>query len=551
MIFRFNWKLFLPFVVGGAMTLGSLAYLESEEELQTPSPLSYISNGVLEKENNGKQRVVVLGTGWASLAFINSVDLNQYDVVVVSPRNVSFSVAQTIDDYKLTHHNSIVFLIYTNLRSIMEPIRRILGRLSVKNGTSFIQAECTEINHQESYIVLDQHPIPWVPRESLRIKQWMLVVLELELWIVLKWHHSQVNQRVYVEIRKLLNFVVVGGGPAGILTFKNNLDYIYDDLVKSFPKMVPFCQISMIQSAEHLLNTYDSRISECMYILITSDITEKEFGRSNIKTLLSSRVTEVKPNKIVVLSKIDKKSYEIPFGICVWATGVGPCKITSKFCDSIPEQKNNRAISTDVFLQVIGVPLKNVYAIGDCSTISQHKLLDHIMEVFKEADADSDDKLTIEELVTLVHNNIPKYPQLRSFTDVLKETFVEFDVNKDGFLQFEEFKHLIEKIDSNLTTLPATAQVANQQGAYLAGAVNSKLSDHVEPFKYKHLGSFAYIGHRNAVADIPGAYTGGGFGVWWAWRSIYLAKQFSFKNKMLVSLDWSKALLFGRDISRV
>eukprot|EP01133_Synstelium_polycarpum_P009758 gene9758-11395_t len=382
------------------------------------------------------------------------------------------------------------------LRSIMEPIRRILGRLSVKNGTSFIQAEyCSpyhgvpihvSIPYDKLVIAVGSAPntmgTKGVTENCLFLKEAMDAG-RIRARIMDCFEMASFPGQSESEIRKLLNFVVVGGGPAGVE--------------------------------------------------FAGEIHEKEFGRSNIKTLLSSRVTEVKPNKIVVLSKIDKKSYEIPFGICVWATGVGPCKITSKFCDSIPEQKNNRAISTDVFLQVIGVPLKNVYAIGDCSTISQHKLLDHIMEVFKEADADSDDKLTIEELVTLVHNNIPKYPQLRSFTDVLKETFVEFDVNKDGFLQFEEFKHLIEKIDSNLTTLPATAQVANQQGAYLAGAVNSKLSDHVEPFKYKHLGSFAYIGHRNAVADIPGAYTGGGFGVWWAWRSIYLAKQFSFKNKML------------------
>lgn len=37
-----------------------------------------------------------------------------------------------------------------------------------------------------------------------------------------------------------------------------------------------------------------------------------------------------------------------------------------------------------------------------------------------------------------------------------------------------------------------------------------------------------------------------GFGLW---RSIYLAKQTSPKNIVLVTLDWIKVKLFGRDIS--
>ena len=36
-----------------------------------------------------------------------------------------------------------------------------------------------------------------------------------------------------------------------------------------------------------------------------------------------------------------------------------------------------------------------------------------------------------------------------------------------------------------------------------------------------------------------------------AWRSVYLSKQFGLRNRFLVSVDWVKARLFGRDLSRL
>ena len=35
----------------------------------------------------GRKKIVILGTGWSSFAFLNNIDKNKYDVFVVSPRN--------------------------------------------------------------------------------------------------------------------------------------------------------------------------------------------------------------------------------------------------------------------------------------------------------------------------------------------------------------------------------------------------------------------------------------------------------------------------------
>ncbi|EGG21711.1 calcium-binding EF-hand domain-containing protein [Cavenderia fasciculata] len=564
--FKVEWKtISRPLLVGAALSMSSILHLEGEEKPKNPLDELVL----LKKPSNGKQRIVILGTGWASLAFINNIDPSKYELIVISPRNF----------FLFTPMLASATVGSLEVRSIIEPIRRVLKRIA-KGNCSYIEAECTEINQNENYVVIsDSSPLEGPRPKDIKISYDKLVIAVgsvphtmgtkgvKEHCLFLKEANDALRIRTKVmdcferasfpnqpinEIKRLLHFTVVGGGPTGVESAGELYDFIHDDLVSTFPELVPHCQITLVQSADHLLNTYDAKIIE---------FTEKQFGRSNIQALYGSRVVEVNETTLKVMSKNDKKEYEIPFGMCIWATGVGPRTLTRKFCASVPDQKNQRAITTDAFLRVVGVPNPNVYAIGDCSTITQNKLLDKVADIFKEADVNNDNQLSIDELVQVVQKYTKTYPQLQPIASELPREFKKFDVNKDGFLQLEEFKQLLQNVDSKLTTLPATAQVANQMGAYLAKSLNvdvikNEKNDEIHlpasPFNYKHLGSFAYIGSHTSVAEIPGVnFSGGGLGVWYAYRSIYWEKQFSLKNKVLLSFDWMKSIIFGRDISRI
>jgi NADH:ubiquinone reductase (non-electrogenic) len=96
---------------------------------------------------------------------------------------------------------------------------------------------------------------------------------------------------------------------------------------------------------------------------------------------------------------------------------------------------------------------------------------------------------------------------------------------------------------------PVTAQVAQQEGKYLAKSFN-KLAQgkQVKPFSFRNFGMLAYIGNRKALADTP-QYKSSGFMTFLFWRSAYLTKLVSMKNKILVLFDWTKNVLFGRDVS--
>jgi NADH:ubiquinone reductase (non-electrogenic) len=98
--------------------------------------------------------------------------------------------------------------------------------------------------------------------------------------------------------------------------------------------------------------------------------------------------------------------------------------------------------------------------------------------------------------------------------------------------------------------LPATSQVAQQQGKYLADAFNRRAASlPVRPFRYRHWGMLAYVGMDRALADLE-PVKGRGWATWLFWRSAYLSRIVSVKNKVLVLFDWCKAKIFGRDTSQ-
>lgn len=100
-----------------------------------------------------------------------------------------------------------------------------------------------------------------------------------------------------------------------------------------------------------------------------------------------------------------------------------------------------------------------------------------------------------------------------------------------------------------------TAQVASQQGAYL-GKTLSKLADSradkcIEPFSYNYLGTLAYLGNT-AVGEFNwGMHMVGGLWAMYLWRSVYWSQQVSMRQRVNLSIDWTKRALFGRDISTI
>ena len=195
---------------------------------------------------------------------------------------------------------------------------------------------------------------------------------------------------------------------------------------------------------------------------------------------------------------------------------------------------------------------EGVYAIGDCADVKSAEdpntpgmkvleLTDVASALFKQADTDGNGSVDKNEFVAILSKLSATYPQVRALLPEdgaagadagdshLQSIMDRFDDDKSGALDFREFAKAMAEADARLSSHPATAQVANQQGEYLARTLNAaarerralgeaaKASDDVAPFRYTHLGSFATLGSEQAAMELPGDFISTGFGTMVLW----------------------------------
>lgn len=62
------------------------------------------------------------------------------------------------------------------------------------------------------------------------------------------------------EKKRILHFVVVGGGPTGVEFAAELHDYVYDDLVKLYPQSKDYVKITLVEAGNHILNMYGTSL---------------------------------------------------------------------------------------------------------------------------------------------------------------------------------------------------------------------------------------------------------------------------------------------------
>jgi NADH:ubiquinone reductase (H+-translocating) len=105
----------------------------------------------------------------------------------------------------------------------------------------------------------------------------------------------------------------------------------------------------------------------------------------------------------------------------------------------------------------------------------------------------------------------------------------------------------------SLDHLPGVAEVAIQSGYYAGHRIRVRASGGardagtVKPFRYRDLGSAAYISRGRAVVS-AGPLRTGGFVAWWIWLFIHIATLTGFRNRVGAVLTWW--LAFTKDSRR-
>ena len=517
--------------------VSDMAQLIQDTGLKLGSDASLTSVGDVSK--NQKERIVILGTGWGGASFLKDINTDLYDVTVISPRN----------HFVFTPMLAGACVGTVELRTLCEPIREI------NRHAKFYEATATSVNSQDRSVTcesvicegnsctIESFDVPYdrllitvgaqtntygIPgvKEHCNFLKSIPDARRIKSAIINCFERANLPNLSDDERINCLTFAVIGAGPTGIEFAAELRDFVEQDGPKYYPELIKFVRIKVIEASPTVLAPFDKSLQEEAIKQMQRDVSiidpsvrallPEHFELTEL--LLESSVKEV-GDRIITL----KDGREIPYGMAVWAAGNGPIPLTLQIIDDVGDEQKAMQDSgrgrlvVDPWLRVVGSKGR-ILALGDCACAC----------------------------------SLPRQ-------------------------------------------LPATAQVAAQQGEYIAKLLNKRynfspdpnsedpktlppplkvpgitetsLSDEIagfaitsrtfaKPFQFLNLGILAYTGGGSALAqvtpapNVPSVKGSGKLGNA-VWRSVYLSKQVSWRNRLLVLNDWTNRRMFGRDITRL
>ncbi|ORY77230.1 pyridine nucleotide-disulfide oxidoreductase-domain-containing protein [Leucosporidium creatinivorum] len=453
-----------------------------------------------------KQKLVILGSGWAGYQLLAKVDKQAYDVVLVSP-NTYFAFTPLLAS---TAVGTLEF------RCALEPVRRYgdsvssyqawckkidFKRKKIECLPALVSNVKAKIEKQVEQAALAQlgdapglsTPVPSLPGVKPFTVEYDKLVIAVGAYSqtfntpgVKEYSHflknvgdaRMIRSRILecfelasqptltdIERRNLLSFVIVGGGPTGVEFAAELHDLLASDMLRHYPALAPIARITIYDVGAKILGAFDEGL-----VKYATD----QFARQGVSIKTKRRVTRVNEASIEIAGE-----GEVPFGMLVWSTGL----CASTLVRSITELKHDertQSLTVDGYFNPTwndGKLCEDVFVIGDCAVLEER--------------------------------------------------------------------------------LPATAQVANQEAKHLAKILNNQMRDRAPPppFEFVNQGLLTYIGNWKALFDRSGASGGpkskeAGRLAWLVWRSAYWSQALSLRNKASLAFYWFLNWIFGRSITR-
>ncbi|KAF1985335.1 hypothetical protein K402DRAFT_394679 [Aulographum hederae CBS 113979] len=501
----------------------------------------------LDKTRDGRERVVILGSGWGGYPLSKKLDHKKYQVVIVSPR--SYFVFTPL--LASTSVGTLEF------RTALEPIR------NRRSKTRYIQGWADDVDLYNKTITIeeavadphqglaltgdrdegkDQVQIDYEMRTKLR--KGRLFDLRYDKLVISVGSYSQtfgttgvrehanflkdvgdarkIRKRLLEcfemaalptttdEVRRqILHFAIVGGGPTGIEFSAELHDLLHTDMTKIYPELIQFAKITLYDVSPKVLNMFDAGLQE---------YATDAFSRRGIDIKTSRRIMElanglpgvdpeVQAGRPGLTLKV-KDEEDLGIGMCIWSTGLMMNPFIHKALSAIRRFPPKEVIFKESYQD---------------AEVAQW----HIAR-----DAKTGSIMTNDRLRVMIDAPYPNGDG--SMKAHLRDVFAIGDCS---FIQN--------------TMYPATAQVANQKADWLAKSLNANDLHGDHRFRYNNLGIMAYIGNAKAIVmGAKGVGNMSGTTAWLMWRGVYLSKSISWRNRILIPMYWFLNWAFGRDISR-
>lgn len=476
----------------------------SSTSVPPPAPTSVYSaiQPTVHTRQTGKDtKVVILGTGWAGFNVAKSLSAKQATKInVISPSN-HFVFTPLLPS---TAVGTLEF------RSIQEPIRTI-------PNVHYYQAKAKYIDHVQKEVVctglfdaIEFRVCYDVLVIAVGVKTNTFKTMNIEeregkevFFLKHLYHARAIRNRTIemfemaalpgtseAEARRLLSFIIVGGGPTSCEYAAELHDFLVKDVRKLYPDLIQYVTVHLVEAGPALLGPFDVTLRSYVERLFkTRDI--------NVQTSTAVKGVEVfnSPNYRHEATRANlSNGTSIEFGTMVWSAGLAPVKFVesvSAVASNLPgvappiigRAKNGRLL-VDQYCRVLGHE-GTIWAIGDCC-VNEAQPLPQLAQV-----AQQQAKYIADHLIS---SNAADQP-------------------KNSFRFF---------------SLGSMASVGMFEGIYDGSSVGDP---YAPPPK----------GLRPTLR---------GFWAFCMWRSAYWGKQVSLGNKILIPMYWFKSWMFGRDISK-
>jgi NADH dehydrogenase FAD-containing subunit len=159
--------------------------------------------------------------------------------------------------------------------------------------------------------------------------------------------------------KRLMTFVVVGGGFSGVETVGELNDFVRESIRDYYHNLEENdARIILINSGDRLLPEVPAELA---------DFTLQKLSSNRIEVRLNTRVSGATSNNIKLNDGSTVSSHTL-----IWAGGVKPDPLVTKINDCEHDQKSGKVISNN-YLELKG--WNNVFAIGDCAVVTDVLLL--------------------------------------------------------------------------------------------------------------------------------------------------------------------------------
>lgn len=313
-------------------------------------------------------RIVIIGTGFGGIyAYLTLHRLLHHsknvEIVMISP-NDFFSFSPLI--HEVATGNLLPSSVIQSIRTIPHCCldRYILGTVTAIHCDSkkIYYTSANDLNTKQlsqkslsfDYCIIamgsetDFHNIPGARNHVLQLKNIEdAKLIKNRVLNVFEYANTIADQQ---DIKKILSFAVIGGGPTGIELVAELADYINKELTRAFPALSGRASITLVHAHQHLLPQADRWFHEKIVKILD--------GVPYVQLKLGKAVIGIDKDGI----RLEEKEY-IPASTILWTAGVKAREIRFNARKEIVKDERTQRIQVNDHLQLTNYP--NCFVVGD------------------------------------------------------------------------------------------------------------------------------------------------------------------------------------------